>query len=168
MRCLDLGGVGRYREWLPRGRHVTLDLNRGHRPDVQGTGQHLPFRDGSFDLILSTEVLEHCPEPAVVASEARRVLEPGGTLVLTTPFVYVVHGWPDDYFRYTASGLRHLFRDFSAVDIISFGNRFVVAYDLMVGFAPVLSSFANTLLEPLVRETRSDLCPAGHVLVATR
>jgi SAM-dependent methyltransferase len=165
---LDLGGVGRYRHWLPGGRLVTCDLGVDHRPDVVGRAERLPLRDESFDLVLSTEMLEHCPEPVAVADEAHRVLRPGGTLVLTTPFVYVVHGWPADYYRYTASGLRHLFRRFSRADVVSFGNRFVVIYDLIVGFAPFLSNFANRAVEPLVRETTSTLCPAGHVLVATK
>jgi len=50
------------------------------------TRDPLPFPDSSFDLVLFTEVLEHFewhPEPAL--RECRRVLRPGGCLVLTTP-----------------------------------------------------------------------------------
>lgn len=52
---------------------------------VVGDVQHLPFPDESFDVVLSTEVIEHVRAPAVAVRELGRVLRPGGTLVVTTP-----------------------------------------------------------------------------------
>ncbi|MBI1725696.1 MAG: class I SAM-dependent methyltransferase, partial [Candidatus Rokubacteria bacterium] len=48
---------------------------------VVGGGEHLPFRDGSFDAILLIDVLEHIADDAGVAREAIRVLRPGGRVV---------------------------------------------------------------------------------------
>jgi SAM-dependent methyltransferase len=45
----------------------------------------LPFADGSFDTVLSFQVIEHVPDAARYLSEIRRVLVPGGRLVLATP-----------------------------------------------------------------------------------
>lgn len=45
----------------------------------------LPFADGSFDTVLSFQVIEHVPDPARYLTEIRRVLVPGGRLVLATP-----------------------------------------------------------------------------------
>jgi SAM-dependent methyltransferase len=165
---LDLGGVARYRRLVPEGRLLTLDLDRHHGPMVVARAESIPFPASTFDLVVSTEMLEHCPEPAKVAAEVHRILKPGGRLVLTTPFIYAVHGWPNDYYRYTASALEHLFASFDRIEVVSFGNRFVVIWDLLVGFAPFLSSWVNSLLEPLVRGAVSTTCPAGHVLVATK
>jgi SAM-dependent methyltransferase len=167
-RLLDFGGVGRYRHWLPPGRLVKLDLDPNHKPDVVGRAEAAPLRDGSFDLILSTEMLEHCPEPARVADESHRLLRKGGTVVLTTPFIYIVHGWPEDYYRYTASGLKHLFRRFETVETHGYGNRFVVLYDLLFGFAPFVSSWVNPVIGTFFREAISSTCPAGHILVAVK
>jgi SAM-dependent methyltransferase len=45
----------------------------------------LPFDDGSFDVVWSSEVIEHVADTARWLSEVRRVLVPGGRLLLTTP-----------------------------------------------------------------------------------
>jgi SAM-dependent methyltransferase len=45
----------------------------------------LPFDDGAFDLVWASEVIEHVPDTARWLSEIRRVLRPGGRLLLTTP-----------------------------------------------------------------------------------
>jgi len=166
--CVDLGGVGRYRAWLPNSRLLTIDLDSQHRPQIVSRAEAIPLSSASVDLVLSTEMLEHCPEPARVAGEVHRVLRPGGILVLTTPFVYVVHGWPQDYYRFTASGLENLFRGFSKVETLPFGNRLMVAYDLVVGFTPILSSWLNPGLALLFRNATSRTCPAGHLLIATK
>jgi ubiquinone/menaquinone biosynthesis C-methylase UbiE len=54
----------------------------------------LPFEDGSFDFVFVTEVLEHLKQPEALLAEARRVLSPGGRLVLTTPNADAFLMWP--------------------------------------------------------------------------
>lgn len=76
--------------------------------DVYATSLRLPFRDGCVDTVLSTQVLEHVPEPLDMLRESHRVLRPGGQLILTAPFVWGEHETPRDFYRYTSFGLRHL------------------------------------------------------------
>ena len=45
----------------------------------------LPYGDQSFDLVVSSECVEHSPNPALAVSEMCRVLAPGGWLIFTTP-----------------------------------------------------------------------------------
>jgi 2-polyprenyl-3-methyl-5-hydroxy-6-metoxy-1,4-benzoquinol methylase len=52
---------------------------------VVGRLEALPFADASFDVVLSTEVVEHLPRPIDGIRELVRVLRPGGRLVVTTP-----------------------------------------------------------------------------------
>jgi SAM-dependent methyltransferase len=47
--------------------------------------ESLPFRDASFDVVCSFQVLEHFREPVAMLREAARVLRPSGVLFLTTP-----------------------------------------------------------------------------------
>jgi SAM-dependent methyltransferase len=104
-RVLDVGFVGahgepvlnaRLRERRPDLSWVGLDLNvealvRYRVPrSVGGDGARLPFRDGSFDAVLFLEVLEHVLEEGRFLGEIRRVLAPGGALVLTTPNAWSV------------------------------------------------------------------------------
>ncbi len=45
----------------------------------------LPLRDGEWDCALCAEVIEHIPRPEILLREIRRVLKPGGALILSTP-----------------------------------------------------------------------------------
>ena len=54
-------------------------------PVVRGTGERLPFVDGSFDLIVCLWVLEHLHDPRAALREVRRVLAAGGHFVFVTP-----------------------------------------------------------------------------------
>jgi ubiquinone/menaquinone biosynthesis C-methylase UbiE len=46
---------------------------------------HLPYRDASLDVVVASEVLEHVPDIQKALAEIRRVLGPGGTVVITVP-----------------------------------------------------------------------------------
>jgi ubiquinone/menaquinone biosynthesis C-methylase UbiE len=50
----------------------------------QASLEALPFADGEFDLVLSTQVIEHVPHADAAIRELARVLRPGGTLVIST------------------------------------------------------------------------------------
>lgn len=52
---------------------------------VNAAGEKLPFPDASFDVVFSSNVLEHTERPVEVLDEALRVLRPGGTLQFVYP-----------------------------------------------------------------------------------
>ena len=79
----------------------------GTRPDVLGDAASLPLADARFDTVMMLDVLEHLPRPELALAEARRVLRPGGRLLITIPFAYPLHDLPHDYQRFTEPGLRH-------------------------------------------------------------
>lgn len=64
---------------------VSLAESRGLPCRVCDAGSAIPFEDGYFDLVFCGEVLEHMLNPDRFLEEIRRVLAPGGHVVLTTP-----------------------------------------------------------------------------------
>lgn len=62
----------------------------------------------AYDLVLSSQVLEHVQDPAAYVRECWRILKPGGRLLLTTHGMFQEHGCPDDFHRWTSRGLEKL------------------------------------------------------------
>ncbi|WP_298955085.1 class I SAM-dependent methyltransferase [uncultured Methylobacterium sp.] len=95
---------------------VNLEIVDYDTTDVLGIGEVLPFRDASFDGVISVAVLEHVRDPFACAREIARVLKPGGRLLCAVPFLQPMHGYPHHYFNMTVEGLRALFEDHLTVD----------------------------------------------------
>jgi 2-polyprenyl-3-methyl-5-hydroxy-6-metoxy-1,4-benzoquinol methylase len=75
--------------------------------EVYGDAHALPFRSEAFDTVLCTHVLVHLKEPHQAIGEMARVLKRGGCLILSARQMWHVYT-PQDYYRFTASGLRYL------------------------------------------------------------
>jgi dolichol-phosphate mannosyltransferase len=67
-------------------------LRRHGIPLLRGTAFSLPFKDQSFDCVISSQVIEHIPYAEELFTEMDRVLRPGGTLIIGTPD-YATIGW---------------------------------------------------------------------------
>ncbi|MCI0401859.1 MAG: class I SAM-dependent methyltransferase [Gammaproteobacteria bacterium] len=93
-------------------------------PDLFADAQALPLRDVSVDCVVLLDVLEHLPRPEVCMREIRRVLRPGGKLVLQVPFIYPIHDAPLDFYRWTRFGLEALAEGagFCIEDEVAFGQ----------------------------------------------
>lgn len=81
-----------------------LDVDAALAIGVDGT---LPAADGSVDVVLSVQVLEHVRDLDRYLGEARRVLADGGTLLLSTHGTWLYHPHPEDHRRWTRTGLAH-------------------------------------------------------------
>jgi SAM-dependent methyltransferase len=125
-RLLDVGcGQRPYEKTFFAGatEYIGCDyLSERSRPDVVCSATDLTFPDNSFDTVVSTEVLEHVPEPQRAMNEMRRVLKPGGHLILSTPMYWPRHEVPYDFFRYPYDGLIHLVNS-SGLELVRIFNR---------------------------------------------
>lgn len=72
-----------------------------------------------FDLVICTEVLEHTLNPFNAVKEIHRLLKKGGTVAISTPFNFRIHGPLPDCWRFTEHGLRELFKEFTNIQISS-------------------------------------------------
>jgi len=112
---------------LPRVRFLRSELSAGG----YGLGGEVPgnryalfcdvtrlgFGDGRLDGVICSEVLEHVADFSAALGEIARVLKPGGTLLVTCPFLYPIHG-QQDFWRFTPDALKRLLsRHFTVVDL---------------------------------------------------
>ena len=93
--------------------YIGADVKHSGYPKTQSAADvffegTLPVEDNSFDAVLCFEVLEHVFKPDETLHDLRRVLKPGGKLMLTVPFFCNEHEIPYDYGRYTYYGLKYL------------------------------------------------------------
>lgn len=106
-RVLDLGcGIGQYVRAMERhgadAHGCDIEPPRLREARAAGTpglvaaaGEHLPFRDGAFDVVVLNEVIEHVADDRATMREVGRVLAPGGTAVLYAPnrlYPFETHG----------------------------------------------------------------------------
>ncbi|HEX3279172.1 MAG TPA: methyltransferase domain-containing protein [Thermoleophilaceae bacterium] len=154
-RVADVGaGDAPFRELFAHTQYATLDwtesVHEGARSsDIVASADSIPVRDGAFDAVLFTQVLEHVPEPSGVMSELHRILAHGGTLYLTAPLVWELHELPHDYYRYTSEGLRHLLEGagFTSIEIEPRNDCFTTLAQLMLNARWAMGSAPDGLDE---------------------
>jgi hypothetical protein len=109
---------------LARGQWTGMDMQPGPGVDVIGDVHSMPEAwAGRFSGLLCSEVLEHVARPWIALPRLRAVVRPGGWAVFTTMTCFPVHGFPDDFYRFTESGLGILLEDagFTRVHLASAG-----------------------------------------------
>lgn len=122
-RVLNVGSGGKISELLDsyavrNGFQVlSMDIDPARLPELVGDITAMPCPEGSFDVVVLSEVLEHVQEPGAAVQNIHRLLKPAGTLILTVPFLFPIHDQPYDYYRYTRFGLHYLLREFHAVEV---------------------------------------------------
>jgi SAM-dependent methyltransferase len=145
----------------------------------------LPFRDGEFDTITLSGVLEHIPEPERLCREIARVLSPGGKLLMNVPFYYWLHETPHDYYRYTEFALRRVMErsGMRVVEIQAVGGASEIVTDSFaknVTRVPVAGNALSTLCQWItstiihtslgrkISNATADGFPLGYFLVAVK
>jgi SAM-dependent methyltransferase len=155
--------------------YVGLD-SQSAEADIIASALHLPLEDESFDTVVSTELLEHVPDPQRALREMFRVLKPTGHLILSAPMYWPRHEVPHDYFRYSYDGLLHLLNSsgFTLVRMFNRGNAYVFLGQVVQHTLPVfirggvLIAFLNSLFLWLDRIHHYDAVTLGWTVVAQR
>ena len=148
LRILDYGcGVKPYRyvvEGICR-EYIGADIGENANADIQlQPGELLPFESDSFDVVISSQVLEHVEEFDKYLNECSRVLKKGGHLFLSTHGTWQFHAAPYDFNRWTHLGLKSLLtrHGFDVIDCNPVLGQLAVPTQLRLAF---FESFANSL-----------------------
>jgi len=88
---------------------INSDVHNQFGVDIVFDAHNIPFKDNTFQLVYSSQVLEHTLQPWVVSKEINRVTKTGGFIHTEVPFCFPYHGQPYDFYRFTPGGLRLLF-----------------------------------------------------------
>jgi SAM-dependent methyltransferase len=148
VRVLDVGcGPKPYYPFFAHvsSQYIGVDVVANPAAELLGPVEALPVEDASFDVVLCTQVLEHCDDPAQAVHELRRVTAPGGRVLASTHGVQVYHPSPVDYWRWTHEGLRRLFEQH--------GDWNSLTVEPAAGTASALAMLLGTYVEIALRRT---------------
>lgn len=142
-RILD-AGCGSGRNMVELARHgtvtgielaeasVTLARERGMGEVIAGSVLEMPFEADSFDLAASLDVIEHLEDDLAALRELRRVVAPGGSLLVTVPAYQWLWSGHDE--------INHHFRRYTRRSLLRAGEE--------AGWHQVRTTYFNSLLLP--------------------
>jgi SAM-dependent methyltransferase len=100
------------RRLFPGRDYVGLDMRAGPGVDCVASVEALPQADASVGTVIALNTFEHVRRFWRGFDEIRRVLRPDGMLLVSCPFFFRVHNYPEDYWRFTPQALESLLEDY--------------------------------------------------------
>ena len=143
---LDIG-AGNHRRAL---NVINLDIETTPEVDIIADGHLLPFKDATFDAVISEAVLEHVHSPNIVVSEIYRVLKPGGYVCVAVPFLQGYHASPHDYQRWTTSGIVQLCAAFTEIESGACAGPTTALHWIFREYVGLICSFGSLLVAKAV------------------
>lgn len=135
---LDVGAgkYDRYSDLFNKTKYVKNDNKPDFGADIVADAQNIPASDESFDSVISTQTLEHLPNPRQAVKEFYRVIKKGGYCLATVPFFNDIHEEPHDYWRFTNFALEKIFKEagFKVVEIERTGGFFTTIAQLIIRY----------------------------------
>jgi Methyltransferase domain len=139
-----------HRDWVPHAAEfLGTDVQAGADVDVVADLHRLTDVVGRerFDVILSCSTFEHLKYPTLVAHELMKALKVGGLLYIQTHQSFPLHGYPNDYFRFSQDALASLFGTQMGFDVVATNYDFPARiYSRRVPGSEFHPAFLNTIL----------------------
>jgi SAM-dependent methyltransferase len=151
-RILDYGcGVKPYEYVFEEFKKDYIGIDIGDNPHADfriEPDEKLKFADAEFDVVLSSQVLEHVENVELYLSECNRVLKTGGMLILSTHGTWQFHSAPIDVQRWTSYGLKKLISKygFDIVEVVPALGQLALTSQLRLTF---YHSFVKEVFRPL-------------------
>lgn len=102
--------------------YTGTDFREGPGVDRVEDLRALTFAEGSIGTALCFDTLEHCEDPPLACRELARVTAHGGVCVISSVMLFGIHGYPNDYFRFTPEGFRSMLAAFDDVRVVGVGD----------------------------------------------
>ena len=110
------------RPLFPGRDYLGTDFREGPGVDRVEDLRALSFGDGEVGTAICLETLEHCEDPITACRELARVVGAGGLCIVSAPMLLGIHGYPNDYFRFTPEALRSMLAGFDDTWSTGFGD----------------------------------------------
>jgi hypothetical protein len=155
-----------HRDWVPHASEfLGTDIQAGPDVDIVADLHRLTDVVGveRFDVILSCSTFEHLKYPTVAAHELMKALKVGGVLYVQTHQTFPLHGYPNDYFRFSRDALASLFGTQMGFEVVATNHDFPArVYSRRDRTSHLSAAFLNTTLwgekgAPTPDEYRYDL-----------
>lgn len=127
----DYGNTQDFRGLFTGEQYLGIDMQAGNGVDLvldladdfESIDKALQGR--RFKTVICMSVLEHCRDPFKMARNIQSLMVDDGILLVSVPFAWEIHGFPDDYWRFTPSGVRILFPglDFETFEGAAFAGK---------------------------------------------
>ncbi len=137
----------------------------------------LKVKKNEFNNVIIFNVLEHLHDTNIAFNEINKILKNSGFLIGSTPFIYQVHGAPNDYFRFTKDFYyKKLSKKFKKLKVESLGfGPFVSSFSLIspyLKFLPiikeiilVISFFLDLIIQAFVKTKLKEIYPIGFFFI---
>lgn len=137
--------------------YVGCDMQLGPGVDSLQNLHALDLPDASVGTVICADTLEHVEYPRQAIAEIYRVLKPDGVAIFTTVMNFLIHSYPEDYWRFTPKGLESLLSPFEFVRVDFCGKAVfprTVTGIAIKGACPVEDTLNEVLSLWSARETR--------------
>lgn len=121
------------RPLFPGRSFVGTDVQAGPGVDRVEDLRALSYADGSVGTALCVDTLEHVTDPPQAVRELTRVVADGGVCLITSVMLFGIHGYPEDYFRFTPEGFRTMLGGFDDVWVCGIGHPDIPTWVVGVG-----------------------------------
>ncbi len=144
-------------------------------PDIIADATDLPIQAKTADIVFSSQVIEHVPNPQSMVNECHRILKDGGYLILTGPFYWPLHEEPYDFYRFTKHGFDYLLKNagFSDWEIVPDGGdwaQIVLSINLKMSsrWLIAIRIFLNLVGDLLDKINNKHQSPSNYTILARR
>lgn len=106
---------------------IGVDMQPGKGVDIVRNGHDLldEFLPNTFDLVTCCETFEHDDKFWVTLSNMKKLVKPGGYLLITVPGIFFIHhDFPGDYYRFTKTAVKSWFKGYRDVHIEEYIDQY--------------------------------------------